>query len=235
MRILLLACLVLSPGPLFSLDSIGLDIALQGFETAGPPRFVEDVLVFTYRPEKEEGDRDRPVHFVGIRFAHEGYSVLHPYQRNEKGVFVFDCMVPEGIREMRYRIVVDGQWMSDPSNPLSESDVFGNRISLFAIERELSRPPSNPSVTADGRLAFEYRGQAGKRVSLAGDFNGWDPFINFLEEISPGIYRISIRATPGRHFYYFFCDGRRILDRFNPENASDPDGNTVNSFFFLQS
>jgi hypothetical protein len=44
------------------------------------------------------------------------------------------------------------------------------------------------------------------------------------------MYRITLRVPAGEHWYYFFTEGRRILDMFNPETGVDPDGNTVSYF-----
>ena len=53
-----------------------------------------------------------------------------------------------------------------------------------------------------------------------------------LEESSPGVYTITLRVPPGRHWYVFYSDGLRILDRLNGDTGVDPDGRTV-SYFFL--
>jgi hypothetical protein len=65
------------------------------------------------------------VRSVAVRFAHESYRVLHQFSRNEFGVFLLDYPVPPGVRDMRYRICVDGLWMSDPSNPRVQTDELG--------------------------------------------------------------------------------------------------------------
>ena len=51
-----------------------------------------------------------------------------------------------------------------------------------------------------------------------------------LDETAPGMFSISLRVPAGEHWYYFFSDGRRILDRFNARTGVDPDGGTVNYF-----
>ena len=53
-----------------------------------------------------------------------------------------------------------------------------------------------------------------------------------LQEDSPGSYSVTLRLPPGPHWYIFFMDGRRLLDRFNAETGVDPDGNTVSYFVF---
>jgi len=222
MRCLLLACMVLCSGTVFAADPITLDIAMKSIDSSRPPRMLDDVLVLSLKP-------DRPSRFVGVRFAHEAWKVLHPYTMNERGVFVLDYPVPEGVREIRYRIVVDGLWMADPANPLTDTDAAGVPFSVYTLEKEPVRTIINPKPQGDA-LTFVFQGSPGRRVSLVGDFNNWDPFMSPLEEISPGMYSISLRMPAGEHWYYFFSDGRRILDRFNAQSGVDPDGGTVSYF-----
>jgi 1,4-alpha-glucan branching enzyme len=213
----------LSAGAVFGVNPQTLDIAVRSLAAAQAPRMVEDVLLLTLKP----GTRTR---FVGVRFAHESWKVLHPYAVNENGVFVLDYPVPEGVREIRYKIVVDGLWMADPTNPAIETDAVGNEVSVFTLEKEPLRLVLNPRREPDGGITFVFRGAPAKRVSIAGDFNFWDPFVDTLVETSPGMYRTTLRVPTGAHWYFFFMDGRRILDMYNPETGVDPDGNTVSYF-----
>jgi 1,4-alpha-glucan branching enzyme len=184
---------------------------------------VEDALILSFSPAV-------PARFVGVRFANESWAVLHPCALNENGVFVLDYPVPEGLREIRYRVVVDGQWMADPLNPAVDTDVAGTQVSVFTLDSEPARPVVNPRVERDGSVTFVYQGTAGRRVSIVGDFNNWDPFMDYLSEGQPGSYSVTLRMPAGVHWYYFVSDGRRILDRFNAASATDPDGAAVSTF-----
>jgi 1,4-alpha-glucan branching enzyme len=183
---------------------------------------VDDVLVLSFKP-------DRPARFVGVRFAHEAWKVLHPYAMNDRGVFVLDYPVPEGVRDIRYRIVVDGLWMADPANPRTDVDAAGVSLSVFTLEKDPVRTILNPKPDGSA-LTFVFQGSPGRRVALVGDFNNWDPFMNPLDETAPGMYSISLRVPAGDHWYCFFSDGERFLDRFNARTGVDPDGGIV-SFF----
>jgi 1,4-alpha-glucan branching enzyme len=87
----------------------------------------------------------------------------------------------------------------------------------------------NPKQEGTG-LTFIFKGSPDRRVSVVGDFNNWDPFMDPMEETEPGMYSATIRVPAGEHWYYFFSDGRRILDRFNAQTGVDPDGGTVSYF-----
>lgn len=225
-RCLLLASLVgfaLLASPLYAFNRQGMDVLIKGIDRAQAPRMIDDVLLLTFR-------EDRPARAVAARFAHEGYRVLHPFSRNEYGVFVLDYPVPEGAREIRYRIVVDGLCRSDPSNPRVETDPLGTEFSLVVLEREPVRAILNPRREPDGKISFTFRGSPSKRVAIAGDWNGWDPFMDFLTEMESGVYKINLRLLPGRHWYYFVSDGRRMLDMSNPATGVDPEGGAVSYF-----
>ncbi|MGO9411505.1 MAG: glycogen-binding domain-containing protein [Spirochaetia bacterium] len=223
---LLFACMVAgAAGRLFAATPLTLDLALNGLKAAQPPQLVDDVLILSYSP-----DHSRNIRFVGARFETEDYAVLHSFSRNQYGVYVLDYEVPESSRVIRYRLVVDGLWVSDPTNPDSETDDQGNMISLFTIEKEPSRPILNPRREADGSVTFVFRGLPGRRVTIQGDFNNWDPFVNQLTETEPGMYRITLHLLPGGHWYRFFSDGRRLVDRYNSDTARDPDGLPVSYF-----
>jgi 1,4-alpha-glucan branching enzyme len=224
-RCLLLACLLLGPAAAFAANPISLDIAVKGIDSSQPPRMVDDVLVLSFKPEK-------PVRFVGARFEHEAWKLVHPYAMNERGVFVLDYPVPEGVREIHYRIVVDGLWMPDPANQVTVPDGAGVAFSVYRLEKEPVRTVVNPKPDSAGALTFVFRGSPGRHVSIVGDFNNWDPFMDPLDETSPGSYSVTLRVPTGEHWYYFFSDGRRILDRFNAQTGVDPDGGTVNYFAF---
>jgi 1,4-alpha-glucan branching enzyme len=208
---------------LFAASPVSVDIAVKSLAAAEPPHMVNDVLVLSYSSSP-------PPRFVGARFAHENWKILHRYTMNENKVYALDYVVPEGVREIRYRIEVDGLWMTDPVNTNIETDVIGTEFSVYTLEKEPVRPIVNPRVQSDGSLTFVFRGAAGRRVSLEGDFNNWDPFMTSLVESSPGMYSVTLRLPPGPHWYLFFTDGRRVLDMFNAETGVDPDGNTVSYF-----
>jgi len=228
-RYLLLACLLLGPVLAASAaDEVSLDLVLRRITEARKPFLVGDALILTAMP-------DGGARFVGARFdfrgarpaERESYRVLHTFSRNESGVFVLDTPVPEGVKEIRYRIVVDGAWTRDPNNPVMESDELGNVISLVTLEQEPRRPLVNPKAEEGGRLTLEFHGDPGARVTVAGDFNNWDPFVDALREGEPGVYRITLRVGRGAHFYYFFSAGRRVLDPHRHRVKMAPDKSRV--------
>ena len=170
---------------------------------------------------------------MGARFEHERWAVLHAFSVNEHGVFVLDYPLPGNATQagcrLRYRIVADGVWMADPSNPLREIDDRGVEVSVYEVESEVVRYVANPDVKA-GRATFVYRGEPGSRVSFVGHFNAWDPFAELMSETRPGEFTATVEVRPGRHYYAYFAEGRKVLDEENSDTGIDPDGRRVSSF-----
>ena len=65
--------------------------------------------------------------------------------------------------------------------------------------------------------------QPGARsVSVAGDFNGWDPAQTKLERSDGGMWTATIPLKPGRYQYMFVIDGKQwIADPLAAEEATD--------------
>jgi hypothetical protein len=224
-RRLALILLVASAAAASATSPAALDVTIRTIRTMQAPRLVGDSLILTYQRPHEA------VRFVGARFQHEQWAVLHVYSVNEYGVFVLDYPLPAQLDRLTYRIVVDGLSMSDPSNPVVETNEKGDRVSVYRVETEPQRSIVNPEIKA-GRATFVYRGKPGSRVSIVGDFNSWDPFAPdyLMTEIRPGEFMVTVEVRPGRHYYAYFAAGRKVLDEANSETGIDPDGRRVNSF-----
>ena len=59
-------------------------------------------------------------------------------------------------------------------------------------------------------------------VSIAGDFNGWNPTQNRLERSDGGVWTVTLPLKPGRYQYMFVIDGKQwIPDPLATEEATD--------------
>ena len=216
--------LFLSAGPVFGLDGHLMEVRIQGIEQAGPPQYLDRQVLLSYQSSK-------PVRLVGARFAHEDYQIFHIYVRNENDVFILRLDVPEEVEELRYRLVVDGLWINDPFNPRREKDAFGRVFSLFDLRDRPAPDPVSPEIHREGSVTFLFQTLPHRAVSVAGDFNNWDPFWHRMQEIRPGEYRLTVHMPPGQHFYYYIVNGSRVLDPINQETARDFEGFRVSTFF----
>jgi hypothetical protein len=61
-----------------------------------------------------------------------------------------------------------------------------------------------------------------RSVSVAGDFNGWDPGQTKMERSEGGMWTATIALKPGRYQYMFVVDGKQwIADPFAVDGAGD--------------
>jgi len=57
------------------------------------------------------------------------------------------------------------------------------------------------------RFTFKLHAPDAERVSLAGDFNAWDPEKHPLKKSSAGLWKKMVSLAPGRYEYRFMVDG----------------------------
>jgi hypothetical protein len=59
-------------------------------------------------------------------------------------------------------------------------------------------------------------------VQVAGDFNGWNPALTPLAQVSSGAWSVTLTLDPGRYEYMFVVDGQQwIADPFAAEQNDD--------------
>nr|AXS01310.1 hypothetical protein [uncultured bacterium] len=220
-----------------SLDSPLLIDRLLTYTEPGAPEVFEDMVIFT----ASSGLRR-----VGVAFADEGFAKVHWFRQlmiardiqesvgnpknfnpyKDSGITFHVYQVPEGVTEVAYRMVINGLWTTDPVNPDTRYDgKTGLSWSVISIPaREIVH---NPLKGPPGSLSFVFKGPPGETVSVAGDFNGWDPFMYELREGPAGNYSINIPLPPGTYQYVFFHRGQRYLDPYNGKRVYTKDGRTA--------
>jgi hypothetical protein len=200
---------------------------------ARAPELFEDGVIFTAPATYKR---------VGIAFAHEGFALIRWFQIRTKPesvpevteekdsgkdsrLFFYVYTVPEDIHELEYRLIIDGLWTSDPANPRYRIDAAGLTRSLVAIPQM----PKQPSVSGDmtGALTLRYTAEPGAEITVAGDFNGWDPFMYPMQETASGVYTFTLPLPPGTYYYVFFIHGERIRDPNNQNRVYTQDGKTA--------
>lgn len=171
---------------------------------------------------------------AGIAFEHENFQSIHSFQRlfrsgnanDIKTSILFYIMpIPQEMRELRYRLVINGLWSTDPLNPQEVFDYSaGMSVSVLKIPYQKEY---KTAVENNGRTRFVYQGESGKRISLAGTFNNWDPFMYILDEVMPGRYELYLPLPNGVWYYAYFKDGKQIPDTTNREHVYMTDGRTA--------
>jgi 1,4-alpha-glucan branching enzyme len=98
-------------------------------------------------------------------------------------------------------------------------------LTAVAVADRVLRPSDRAVPT---QFVLDSPGAA--RVSLVGDFNGWNPeTTRLVRDSSSGIWTATVALPPGRHVYAFMVDGTAwTLDPRAP-TAQDPDFGTPSS------
>jgi 1,4-alpha-glucan branching enzyme len=77
-------------------------------------------------------------------------------------------------------------------------------------------------------VPFSFAAPRARQVSLAGDFNNWNPEDMPMYKSSNGVWYLSVSLTPGCHEYRFIADGvwqddpttgQRIVNTMGSENC----------------
>jgi hypothetical protein len=74
------------------------------------------------------------------------------------------------------------------------------------------------------RVRFSVSAPSAKRVSLVGDFNGWNPGAVPMRRGSSDVWVVDVRLEPGRHVFAFSVDGALRADAAAPRAVEDDFG-----------
>jgi hypothetical protein len=225
-------------GKVSALDTQSYDYIdkLLSLSTAAAPEFYEDAVIFTVPASYGK---------TGIAFAHENFKIIHQFKKllfpiedappakpksktppervQESGLLFFTYEIPDGKSVLEYRLVVNGLWTIDPYNSNSRLDLItGKSTSILEVPTLHRIVRHNGTVV--GNAKFHFRADSGEHITVAGDFNNWDPFMYELEERLPGQYGLELPLPAGTYRYVFFLRGERRLDPYNEKKAYYSDG-----------
>ncbi|MCL2472251.1 MAG: isoamylase [Treponema sp.] len=191
---------------------------------------------------------------LGISFAYEGYAKVYWFKRlvipkdnaelfdkgkikknvnpnQDSGIMFHIQAIPEDLKDMDYRLVIDGLWTTDPLNPLTvagPSGVVASRIPLGDSSSGPGSPMLRGGVDAKtGTYRFVFQAPPGETVTVGGSFNNWDPFMYELQEVTPGFYTLALPLPAGMFQYVFFHRGELIPDQDNVKKVYSRDGRIV--------
>ena len=81
-------------------------------------------------------------------------------------------------------------------------------VSPKKIKRELKMNKIlNDKPAVQTSIPFSFEAPKARKVSLAGDFNDWDPEDMPMYKGSNGVWYLTVSLTPGLHEYRFIADG----------------------------
>jgi hypothetical protein len=215
--------------------------ALLALTEPREPLIFEDAVIFTVSGSYKK---------AGIAFLHEDFSRIHPFKKllipidqtaefneesknqpelvRDSGILFFVYTVPPDVKSLEYRLVFDGLWSTDPYNPSRGFNTnTGIEHSIVPLpKREMTAPDQKDPFPG---IVFSYSGaESGERITVAGDFNGWDPFMYELKEIRRGLYTLAVPLPPGTWRYIYYRNGERFIDYKNASREYAKDGSAVN-------
>lgn len=115
-----------------------------------------------------------------------------------------------------YKFIVDGQWITDPSNKLREPGDAGSDNSVVYCYNHL----------------FELKGyKAAKKVVVTGNFYNWKPRGLAMNPTASG-WSLPIYLRDGTYAYKFLVDNEWMIDPANKTIRIDTEGNS-NSFLSI--
>ncbi|UTY23187.1 glycogen-binding domain-containing protein [Treponema denticola] len=185
-----------------------------------PPKIKDGYIIFTATGKRH----------VGIVFSHEDYKKIHSFKKlipgelseEKETVFFHIFTIPEEFTEIKYRLVIDGLWSSDPLNKNTFFD-FNHNMSVSRISVPYKKE-YRTEVSNKNSVKFTYLGEPKKSVSLAGSFNNWDPFMYELTEVSPGRYELNLNLPSGTWIYAYFSGGTQLPDTTKKDYVYTIDG-----------
>lgn len=107
-----------------------------------------------------------------------------------------------------YKFIADGQWKTDPDNLVTETDVEGNKNSVYY--------KTNVVFRVDGHTNA-------RQVFLAGSFNNWNPKQLSMKKTNGG-WELPLYLANGTHTYKFVANGNWFEDPGNTRRVNDGAG-----------
>ena len=122
------------------------------------------------------------------------------------------------------------KWESMFSFRLAGAAAVVVAVMFFAFTFVFNTPDTSPICSAEVQFSLRIGDSRAHTVAIAGDFNGWNPQANILEDPDgDGIWTGTLKLEPGRYEYMFVLDGekwfpdpnalRYVKDGFGNRNA----------------
>jgi 1,4-alpha-glucan branching enzyme len=72
-----------------------------------------------------------------------------------------------------------------------------------------------PNVKKTAETMFKLKAPKASKVSVAGNFNGWNPCSIVAKKDRKGVWSTKVSLSPGTYEYKFVVDGSWVLDPAN--------------------
>lgn len=225
-----LGFLLALPAAAAEIEAVTYNNLVAGISRACGPVVSGQYIVFTARGSARH---------TGIAFENERYTKIRSFQRlirkDEYGepqkdadgkefepVLFYIYQIPPGMHEIRYRMVIDGLWTTDPQNVRTAYD-YANGMNVSTVPVEYYEVFQTNNVNR-GQVRFICPGKPGRLIHLAGTFNNWDPFMYEMTETAPGIYELILPLPAGTWYYAYYDGTEQLRDTTNQNRVYTKDG-----------
>jgi 1,4-alpha-glucan branching enzyme len=167
---------------------------------------------------------------VSVAGEFSNWSEL-PMTRDESGTWSRTLHLRPGY--YGYKLVVDGEWILDPANPLRKTvnDLEDSAVSVGGV------PPSSAAPASANRIPtlFSFSDAKAASVLLAGEFNNWadneDGKVTghtewLLKSDGAGNWTLTVALAPGKYKFKYVIDGGARWEK-DPRYPSTPDDNSL--------
>ncbi|MGL4676281.1 MAG: hypothetical protein ACRCWI_01270 [Brevinema sp.] len=153
--------------------------------------------------------------------------------RSNLWVLSLKTRIPQG--KYRYRLKVDGFWITDPMNPDFEYDQGRQKLSLLSLNNDFIPNKKFPLWVSNNTYLFQHYNTNANIVTIAGDFNNWNPFSHQLQYKGAGIFEIELKLDPKKIYLYSFVqDGIWVADPNNKKQFLNDLQRLVSGFYANQ-
>lgn len=157
-----------------------------------------------------------------------------PMHKNIHGVWYAVMPQMKKSSVIQYRLRVDGVWISSPLGERRFAQNLGKEVNVFFLEKGREERAPRTKINKGGLVTFRIYQPSAHRVSIAGDFNAWNMWQDYLTKKENGVWELTIYLGPGNYLYRFYVDDQWKLDLYNPKTRVDENGQ-IASFLSISS
>lgn len=187
------------------------------------PLILSNAILFFYRGSA------KTVQLAGD-FNNWSNNLIMEQSRTNLWVLSLRTRIPQG--KYRYRLKVDGFWIADPMNPKFENDHGRQRLSILNLTKDFIPQRKFPFWVSNNIYRFQYQSTNARIITIAGDFNNWNPYSHQLQHKGAGTFEIELELDPKKiYLYSFILDGTWVADPNNRKQYVNDVNRPVNGFY----
>ncbi|MGL4367042.1 MAG: glycogen-binding domain-containing protein [Brevinemataceae bacterium] len=132
----------------------------------------------------------------------------------------------------KYRIKIDGIWISDPNNPNFILDNSRQKLSILNLTNNFTAFKKYPYWVSNNTYLFRHYSSGTQNVFITGDFNNWNPYSDQMVYKGAGYFEIELELQPKQiYLYAFVADGEWTSDENNKKQFRNMQNKPINAFY----